>query len=605
MLLEGITQDHIEAAASKIDKEGVPRNHVWNNYYIVVNGKEYPFKYPVLLSLHRLGRPVTEFRSTETNREYIRRLGFEIREYPGGYNFFTPEELAFYASISGKSYGTGEGEEQYYKQKLDGIIAKVNFWASRIAPEGWKVKEDNRWQNRGKIKGYLWPRIYFEEDADVFFNVEVNANKQFIGYKLDGYYQTQKAMSPAQVRILDDFKKRNNIEFVQIPFSKLSDYKWEKLFTASVAYIEALKPKLLELRHLIRNEAVNETRVCRIVWNSNGWKMPSGREGKSTVAGYEAEHGYGFDEWLLDSSREIEGYIYGFLAPVYEDYITNIGKQLDIILFTRSGKDCKNYWVGKLRNVDVLTKIQAANALQIFMERGWYQQMHDDIALCGLNPESIDSWYGGIPEKLINVKFPKESLQELLSELVPLSDQEIIKTYHYKLLRKEVAGMDEQFDQDTDREFSFDSGSTKPATTKSGPRLRSRAEVEIEYRHNDLQSKFLLFLQHQFGEDNVKRECRTFGGCRIDIVRKSSSGFVFYEVKVYNSLRLSIRESLGQLLDYCFFPGRSDAEEILLVSDVQPDEDDKLYLKTIRGLLAISFSYIHFDLVRNEIVGTY
>lgn len=605
MLLEGITQDNIEAAASKIDKEGVPRNHVWNNYYLVVNGKEYPFKYPVRLALERIGRDVTEFRSTETNREYIRRLGFEIREYPEGYNFFTPEELDFYASISGKSYGTGEGDQQYYKQKLDGIIAKVNFWAARIAPKGWKVKEDNRWQNRGRIKGYLWPRIYFEEDADVFFNVEVNADEQFIGYKLDGYYKTQKAMSLAQVMILDDFKERNGIEFVQIPFSKISDYNWEKLFAASAAYIETLKPKLLELRRLIRNEEVKETRVSRIVWNSNGWKMPSGREGKSTIAGYEAEHGYGLDEWLFDSSREIEEYIYGFLPSVYEDYNTNIGKQMDIILFCRNGKDGKNYWVGKLRNVDVLTKMQAADALKIFVERGLYQQMHDDIALCGLNPESLDDWYDGTPEKLINVRFPKDSLQELLTELVPLSDQEIIKTYHYKLLRKEVSGMDEQFAQDTDREFSFDSGSTKAGTLKSGLRLRSGAEVEIEYRHNDLQSKFLLFLQHQFGTDNVKRECKTFGGCRIDVVRKTTSGFVFYEVKVYNSLRLSIRESLGQLLDYCFFPGRSDAKEIALVSDVQPDEDDKLYLKTIRGLLAISFSYIHFDLVRNKIVGSY
>lgn len=37
----------IEEAASIIDEQGIPNNYVCSQYYVVVNGKEYPFKHLV------------------------------------------------------------------------------------------------------------------------------------------------------------------------------------------------------------------------------------------------------------------------------------------------------------------------------------------------------------------------------------------------------------------------------------------------------------------------------------------------------------------------------------------------------------------------------
>ena len=45
MKLEALNSTHIEQAASMIDEQGIPKNYVWSQYYVVVKGQEYPFKY--------------------------------------------------------------------------------------------------------------------------------------------------------------------------------------------------------------------------------------------------------------------------------------------------------------------------------------------------------------------------------------------------------------------------------------------------------------------------------------------------------------------------------------------------------------------------------
>ena len=63
--------------------------------------------------------------------------------------------------------------------------------------------------------------------------------------------------------------------------------------------------------------AANERRMARICWNDNGWVFPSGRLGKSKdKKSHEGKYGYGHEEWLMDTSKLINGYNYGFLEPI-------------------------------------------------------------------------------------------------------------------------------------------------------------------------------------------------------------------------------------------------------------------------------------------------
>ncbi|BCV27179.1 hypothetical protein [Shewanella algae] len=58
-------------------------------------------------------------------------------------------------------------------------------------------------------------------------------------------------------------------------------------------------------------------KIARICWNSNGWITPSGRPGKSSNKdSYEYQNGYGHEEWLLDTTKIIDGYHYGYIKQL-------------------------------------------------------------------------------------------------------------------------------------------------------------------------------------------------------------------------------------------------------------------------------------------------
>lgn len=76
----------------------------------------------------------------------------------------------------------------------------------------------------------------------------------------------------------------------------------------------------------------------RLTFNSNNWKKPSGKDGKSTNQNcFEGKHHFGFEEWLFDDSNLINGKKYAFIQGVASSTIKrNAPKEL--ILFTINGK---------------------------------------------------------------------------------------------------------------------------------------------------------------------------------------------------------------------------------------------------------------------------
>ena len=135
MKLNPIEKAHIEYATKLIDEQGIPKDFIANQYYVVVNKKEYPFKYLIRTAYKYATKTELNFQSNEDTRSYIERLGYEIRYYKEGYNFFTKEELDFFSSIVNEDYRKSNIQQKYYNQKLYSIIAKVNYWAEQLQVE--------------------------------------------------------------------------------------------------------------------------------------------------------------------------------------------------------------------------------------------------------------------------------------------------------------------------------------------------------------------------------------------------------------------------------------------------------------------------------------
>lgn len=116
-------------------------------------------------------------------------------------------------------------------------------------------------------------------------------------------------------------------------------------------------------------------------------------------------------------------------------------------------------------------------------------------------------------------------------------------------------------------------------------------ETNIDVRHTLIQTKLYEDLVKKHGIGQVSLE-NSFNGNRIDVVLKNGSSFVFYEVKTGNSARSCIRQAVGQLLEYGYWPGTANAGELVVVGEPKLDPEAKNYLDYIRRTFSLPISYL-------------
>jgi hypothetical protein len=103
-------------------------------------------------------------------------------------------------------------------------------------------------------------------------------------------------------------------------------------------------------------------------------------------------------------------------------------------------------------------------------------------------------------------------------------------------------------------------------------------------------------LRNKYGNENVTSEHPDFAGGRIDIVVNNNNEYIFYEIKTYTSLKASIREAIGQLMEYALWPNGKRAKELIVVTQMQCDiEDAKVYFAHLRDMYGLSLYYQWYD----------
>ncbi|TGV03345.1 hypothetical protein [Flavivirga rizhaonensis] len=602
MELKKIKPYHIQKASELIDNQGIPKDSIWSQYYVLIDGKEYPFKHLLRTAYNLISNDKLKFLSNDSNRDYIKKLGFEFTYYEGGYNFFTKQELEFYSSIVNTDYRTSNPKHKYYGQKLYPVIAKAKYWAEQLLIDDFKLKQDGNWLNGhvARIKPYFWPRIYTDVDKDVFFNVEVNGSEKFISYKLDGYFETTKALPEHKIKLLQEYKDLIDWEWPKILFDTLDDYNWERLLSESREYVQRYLPHHNHLKKILSKE----TKIARITWNTNQWVKPSGLLGKSINPSFEKENGFGHEEWIFDGDKIINGFKYAFLEPIHKFRSKYEGKIFDISLYSRDGKSGKNYWVTTLKDVEVINKNQADEVLRHYKREGWFDEMKQDLYNLSLNSQQLDEWVKEDSSQLFNIRFDALQINQVPNLLTPVLDPKDVPSSRYTLMDIPIT-IQQKYEKQIKTGFSFDdTGSEDADLDTNGTRKGTKNEIELIFKHNVLQKKFLKYLQHKYGKSFVKRECRASGASRIDITQRTKDGgYIFYEIKTYNNLRSSIREGVGQLLEYCLYPNVKEAEKVVLVSHVSPSEELITYFNHIKKFINIPFSYIHFDTEKGEIIS--
>lgn len=527
--------------------------------------------------------------------------------------FFTEADLKYFSSVVGKQFTGASTEADELKKNLaeSGVFAKTDYWAKLLKKKGLVTEFRYDWQFSGRVRDYSWARVYLPElkSPDVFFTIGVGSrlsegNVMTLEYKLDC---RRDKLPQEKIKQFDDYVKEFCPESrrQKIEYHELSDWNWEALVDQTTNFIDQYKEEYEILTRLMGKNNTLPKKLARLCWNEMGWEAPSGPNGKSKTSAksFEKEKGYGHEEWFFDTEKQIDGYHYAFLQAFNKG--DHEGESYDIHLYAikDTGKSKEKYWIGRVKNLEVLTKEEAQEIVSIYKKQGWLSERLEQLRkfnIPGFN-------FNIIPEnEMFNVKFKVDS-----SNFVRYNPYRVIRDFkreigsnHYVLLDKNQ----DVINQVDSASFKFSEGHNPE--TKKGQVTASYSGRS--YRKNLLHEEIKESIFNQFQKryhgtgTKVGTENETGHGTSVDlVVNDPESGLTFYEIKTGGSALSCIREALGQIIEYCYYPANNNATKLVIVSPYPIDLHIKAYMRHLRKTLGIEIYYQSYSMIKKEIDDTF
>ena len=124
---------------------------------------------------------------------------------------------------------------------------------------------------------------------------------------------------------------------------------------------------------------------ARLSYNSNNWQKPSGPKGKSkSKSTFEAVSGFGFEEWIFDFDKQIDGYHYGYIEGFHEN--SKVKKYFDkpLKLYTlkqnKSNRTTK-YFVASIKKWEYVSFCENRKIIEQYNHKGWIEEMMRQLHL--------------------------------------------------------------------------------------------------------------------------------------------------------------------------------------------------------------------------------
>jgi hypothetical protein len=154
---------------------------------------------------------------------------------------------------------------------------------------------------------------------------------------------------------------------------------------------------------------------------------------------------------------------------------------------------------------------------------------------------------------------------------------------------------------DTTRTFTWTPGNK--ARTPRTLYNREALTVDKALRHNQVQAALFEYLQSIHGA-NASGEQDFGNGTRVDVATRDGDGtkYVYYELKTGLSARSCIRDAIGQLLEYSYWPGAQQAHRLVIVAEAPYDDEAKAYLEKLQKDFLLPIEYRRFDMNSRRLV---
>lgn len=344
-------------------------------------------------------------------------------------------------------------------------------------------------------------------------------------------------------------------------------------------------------------------KYCRICWNTSNWRQPSGdvwrlklELGKS----YVAEHGFGHEEWLFNPEWLLSGYDpddqhhyrYGFLQPIGgKNRNAYIGKTFSILLYTVNPARTPMI-VAKIGNAYVPNDRELSWVFSRTEENGWLDSMRRQVIELAFSDQSL---LHPEPSEISNIRFLLEDVRFYDPMIVVPNDHKIRSIHRYQAL---------DWNDDFEPMPSIPVAAPPPRQTED--RIEEWSELErtrssqlgttYSPQHVRLQKRLFRALQESYGTNSVRYE-EGF----VDLTLTEPSGNTFIEIKISPTVKSCIRSAFGQLMEYGHFPNVKKADVFVVVGDVFPTPEDRLYLHYIRDTYRIPLYYAQWSWAESKL----
>jgi len=180
-----------------------------------------------------------------------------------------------------------------------------------------------------------------------------------------------------------------------------------------------------------------------------------------------------------------------------------------------------------------------------------------------------------------------------LMDIDKIDYNEILKTFDKMLPIYKYVTNEKPHEKDNliKKHYKFEFIKTNVSLPEEKKYTIKEKSVDINVRHSIIQKKLIKQLIEKYGKENVSAEVPIFGN-KIDVAVNNNGSIYFYEIKSTLTARDCIRQAMGQILDYAYWPGQKNADKIFIVGEGTLDSNTELYLEYINKNFSFNLEYL-------------
>ncbi|OOQ57872.1 hypothetical protein [Mucilaginibacter pedocola] len=335
-------------------------------------------------------------------------------------------------------------------------------------------------------------------------------------------------------------------------------------------------------------------KITRLSWNTHNWQYPSGWLGKSRdKTTHEGKYGFGYEEWLFDRSKLIGGYHYGFVKGLESKVDRHASKTYELHLYTQNS--FRNYYyVGCIRQAEGVSHATSEDIYAQYKAQGWLEEMAGAVQRVEAD---VKAFRKVNPKLFVNVRFRLADL-DLPEELVEIGEQDDnITIDRFKLLGYRggiVPMLNPELPEDAGSDGTSPENSGHAGNWKNTGRRKRTFKMEQEYDpdHDQMQNAIVEFLRENPAYGYARVDIET---SRVDIKALTHGGnWHYFEIKTASPKR-NIRDAIGQVMEYAYYPSRERAKQLIIVGDSAPENETIRYLTYLRDRFELPVTYRYFD----------